>query len=166
MSRNLSNNARRAVFAQQTDVVFIVLLTITQPDLPDVIRIASDPYEILPNAGVRGVVSRGEEYVYLPFDIKLPKADDTGVSKCKISIDNVDRSMVLAVRTATSALRITVEVVLSSDVNNVELSLPDFQMDRAEYDAFTISGDLSLEYYDLEPFPAGRFTPSDFPGMF
>ena len=166
MSRNLSDNARRAAFAQQTDVAFIILITITHPDLSDTIRLCNDPLMDLPSAGVKGVVSRGEEFVYLPFNFVLPKSDETGIAKAKLSIDNIDLSMVVAVRTATSSLRVLVEVILSNDPNNVEIALPDFQLDSATYDAFTISGDLSMEYYDLEPFPKDRFTPSQFPGLF
>lgn len=166
MARNLSNAAKQAIFAQQTDEVFILLVTIEHENFTDPIRVASDPKQVLPDAGVRGVVSRGEEYVYLPFTINLPMQDDTGVARASISIDNISREIVAAVRKATSALSITIEVVLASDVETLEMSIPDFRLERVTYDALTVSGDISVEYYDLEPFPARRFTPSDFPGVF
>lgn len=164
--RPLSNAAKQALYAQQTSEVFIVLLTISHPSFLDDIRISSDPYELLPSAGVRGVVSNGLEFPFLPFSISLPQQDDTGTSRASISIDNVDRRMVAAVRSANSALRIKIEVVLASDVNNVEISMDDYRLERVTYDAFTISGDISVEYFDLEPYPSKRFTPSDFPGIF
>lgn len=164
--RQVSETFKRAVFAQQTDEVFICLVTITHPSFTAPIRIASDPFEVLPIAGVRGVVSRGEEYVYLPFEIKLPSQDETGISRASLSVDNVDREIVSAVRGADSALGITIEVVMSSDVDVPEVAIQNFRLDRVTYDAFTVSGDISVEYFDLEPFPARRFTPSDFPGLF
>ena len=166
MSRQVSSAFKQAVFAQQTSECFIILLTISNPDFVDDIRVCSDPFEMLPDAGVRGVVSRGDEYIYLPFTINLPVQDDTGIARASISVDNIGREIVAAVRRATSSLNITMEIVLSSDVNTPEVSLEDFKLDRVTYDAFTISGDISMEYYDLEPFPARRFTPSDFPGIF
>lgn len=166
MSRPLSNVAKQAIFAQQTDEAFIVLVTITHPSFVQDIRVASDPYELLPIANVRGVVSRGEEYLYMPFTISLPVQDATNIARAAISVDNIDRQIVAAVRGADSALNITIEVVLASDVDTVEVSIEDFKLERVTYDAFTVSGDISVEYYDLEPFPSKRFTPSDFPGLF
>jgi len=164
--RQISNAAKAAIFAQQTDEAFITLVTINHPTFTAPVRVASDPYELLPVAGVRGVVSRGEEYLFLPFTIELPTQDDSGVAKARISVDNISREIVAAVRRATSALTITIEIVLASDPDTPEVSIEDFRLDRVTYDALTVSGDISVEYFDLEPFPARRFTPSDFPGLF
>ena len=166
MSRNVSEAFKQAVFAQQTSEVFIMLVTISHPSFPDDIRVCSDPFELLPIAGVKGVVSRGDEYIFLPFTVTLPAQDDTGIARANISIDNITRELVQAVRNANSALSITIEVVLSSNVDNPEISVRNFRLDRVTYDALTVSGDISVEYSDLEPFPSGRFTPSYFPGLF
>ena len=166
MSRSVSTAFKQAVNAQQTSEVFITLVTISHPDFTDDIRVASDPFELLPDAGVRGVVSRGEEYIYLPFNITLPAQDDTGVARAMISIDNVSREAIQKVRQATTSPSITIEIVMSSDVDTVEVSVNDFRLERVPYDAFVLSGEISVEYYDLEPYPTRRFTPSDFPGIF
>ena len=166
MSRTLSTTARGAMFAQQTDEVFIVLLTISHDSFDDDIRVASDSREELPVAGVRGVISRGEEYLYIPFDLTLPQQDDSGVSKASLSLDNVGRELITAVRSADSAVRIKIEVVLDSAIDTVEITLDDFRLDSVKYNALTVSGDISMDYYDLEPCPKQRFTPSDWPGVF
>ena len=95
--RNLSNAAKSAVYNQETDEVFIVLLTIDHTSFTAPIRVASDPYEVLPIAGLRGVESRGEEYLYLPFTVELPHQDDSGVARARISVDNVSREIVAAI---------------------------------------------------------------------
>lgn len=166
MSRNLSNAAKQAMYAQQTSEAFIALLTIDHENFEQPIRVASDSYEVLPDAGVRGVLSRGDEYIYLPFTIELPQEDDSGVTQARISVDNISREIVAAVRTATSSLTVKLEIVLSSDVDSVEVSVDDFKLERVTYDVFTVSGTISLEYFELEPFPKARFTPSSFPGIF
>lgn len=166
MSRQLSTNAKQAIFAQQTSEIFAILLTITHPDLTNPIRLSSDSHELLPTAGVRGIISRGQEYIYLPFSVSLPSQDETGVARAQISIDNIDRTIVQAVRQANSSLAIKIEVILVSDPDNVEISIDNFKLQKVTYDAFTVGGELSLEYYDLEPFPYKRFTPSGFPGIF
>lgn len=166
MSRNVSSAFKQAAFSQETNTAFIMLVTISHDSFSDDIRLASDSYEDLPTAGVRGVISRSEEYIYLPLAIVLSQEDDSGVARASISVDNINRDIIAAVRSATSAVSVTIEVVLSSDPDTVEVSVQDFRLERVEYDAFTVSGDLSVEYFDLEPFPSGRFTPSKFPGMF
>lgn len=164
--RNLSNAAKHAIFSQQTSEAFIILVTISHSNFTDDIRVASDPFEILPSANVRGVVSRGTEFVYFPFSINLPNSDDTGIARAMVSFDNIDRSMINAIRTADSSLSIKIEMILASDVDNVEFVIEGFKLDRVTYDSLTISGEISMEYYDLEPFPSKRFTPADFPGLF
>lgn len=166
MSRPLSNAAKQAMFLQQTDEVFIILLTISHANFTDDIRVSSDSFEVLPVAGVRGVVSNGMEYIYVPFTINLPQQDDTGTAKANISVDNVDREIVAAVRSANSAISVKIEIILASNPDNIEISIDNFKLESVNYDAFTVSGDLSMDYYGLEPFPAKRFTPSDFPGLF
>lgn len=166
MSRNLSAEAKKAIFAARTRESFITLLTISHGSFLQPIRIADDAYQHLPLAGQPGVISRGMEFVYLPFRIVLPASDDTGVSRAKIAIDNIDRKMVQAARSADSALEVTIEIVLSSQPNVVEMAEENFRLEKVDYDALVVSGEISVEYYDLEPYPAGRFTPSGFPGMF
>lgn len=166
MVRELSDNFKKATNAQETTEVYIVLVTISHPSFTEDLRIASDPFEDLPDAGVKGVISRGEEYLFLPFSLNLPAQDDTGVARASITIDNIDRRIVSSIRQATSAVNITIEIVLASDVNTPEITVLDFKLERVTYDALTVSGDISVEYYDTEPFPQGRFTPSKWPGIF
>ena len=162
----VTNNLKEAVFGQETDEAFIILLTIEGDDLTTPIRVASDPMELLPSAGVRGVISRSNEYVYLPLNIELPQQDDSGIARARVTIDNIDRRVVEGARSATRGLSVTIEIVLSSDPDTVEVSVPDFRFESVRYNAMTISGDISLEFFDTEPLPAGRFTPSRWPGIF
>ena len=167
MSRNVSNALRAATNAQQTDTAFITLLTITNANLSTPIRVCDDPNQLLPVAGVRGVISRGDEYIYLPFTFSLPAEDDTGIGRASLTIDNISREIVQAVRQAIGTkISLKIEIVLSSDLNTPEVVMSDFVLEGIKYDAFTVTGDVTVEYYDLEPFPARRFTPSDFPGIF
>lgn len=161
----ISDNAKEAVFAQQTDEVFVYLLTITSEGLATPIRVCSDPNQVLPTAGVRGIVSNSQEYVYLPFQINLPTQDDTGVYRASLAIDNTGRDMVQSIRTGKQ-IYVTISVVMASNPDFIELEMPQLRLERVTYDAFTISGDLSMDYYDLEPFPSKRYTPSYFEGIF
>lgn len=166
MSRQTSAAFKAATFASQTKEAFILLVTISHPTFTEDARFCSDPYELLPTEQVRGVISNGLEYIYMPMQITLPQQDDASIARANIAIDNIDRRIVNAVRRANSAVTVSIQIVLSADPDTVEMSAPDFRLEQVDYDALTVSGNLSLEYFGLEPYPWARFTPSNFPGLF
>lgn len=161
-----SQTFKQAAYAQETDQVFIALLTISSDELPEPIYVASDSFELLPIANVRGVVSNGQEFIYLPFDISLPRDDKTGTVSAKLRIENIDRQIIGHVRSISKPVTIKMQVVLSGDVDFIEMEFDNFQLTNVGYDGMIIEGDLTLDYWGLEPFPSGRFTPSGFPGLF
>ena len=164
----ISDNLRQVSYAQETDVAVIILLTLRTNDLPDAIRICSTPVEKFADLGenVYGCTSNGQRYLFLPFNIVLPQDDKTGAVTAKLTIDNVNRQIVQYARETKSAINVDIQVILSNDLDAVELEFKDFKLTNVSYDAFTVSGDLSVDYLGLEPFPCGRFTPSGFPGWF
>lgn len=162
----VSDDFKVEFYAQETDSVFIVLLTFTSDELAEDIRICSDPKQTLPVANVLGVVSNGEEYLFAPFDIRLPRDDKTGVISAKLTIDNIDRSVIGYLRSVTRPVTLKIDVVLSGDVDYIERTFQGFELSSVQYDAYTIEASLTLNYWDNEPFPSGRFTPSGFPGLF
>lgn len=163
-----SDTFKQAAYAQQTDEVFIVLITLDSDELTQPIRIASDPYENLPAEGplVRGVISNGDTYIFVPIDMWLPKDDNTGVVSAKMSIENIDRRIVETARSVTKPVNVNIQCVLSDDVDRIELEFDGFKLSNITYDVNEVTGDLTLDYWGLEPFPSGRFIPADFPGLF
>lgn len=164
----VSQNFKESVFAQETDDVFIVLVTISSDELTEDIRLTNDPYEKLTDLGdnIYGVTSNGLRYIFCPFDISLPRDDKTGTVSAKLSVQNVDRSIVSYARSVRNALNVKIQVVLSRDVDYVEEEFNDFQLTSISYDSIVIEGALTLDYWGLEPFPYARFTPFNFPGLF
>lgn len=164
----ISENFRQAAFSQETDVAVIVLLTLSTPDLPDNIRVCNVPVEKFADLGdnVYGVTSNSQRYLFLPFDITLPQDDKTGAVSAKLTIDNVNRQIVQYARETKKTLNVSIQVILSNALDYVELEYNDFKLSNVSYDGFSVSGDLTVDYLGFEPFPAGRFTPSGFPGLF
>lgn len=161
-----SSSFDQQFFSQETESVFIVLLTLSNDDLDEDIRIASDPYELLPTANVRGVESDGLEYIFMPFEITLPRDDSTGTVSATLTIDNVEREVIAQARSVRTPINVKMQCVLSDDVDVVEIEYDYFQLSNVSYDSMTVSGELTLDYWGLEPFPSGRFIPSQFPGLF
>ena len=48
----------------------------------------------------------------------------------------------------------------------VEARFDDFRFTNISYDSQTVSGDLGVEDFTAEPYPAGQFSPALFPGLF
>lgn len=164
----ISENLRQAAYAQDTDVAVIVLLTLSNDDMEEPIRVCSAPVEKFTDLGenVYGVTSNFNRFIFLPFEIELPQDDKTGAVSAKLTIDNVTREIIQYARQTRNVLNVTLQVILSNNLNYVELEYKNFKLRNISYDGLTVSGDLSIDYLGLEPFPAGRFTPSGFPGLF
>ena len=164
----ISNNMKEAAYAQETDVAVIVLLTLSTTDLPDDIRVCNVPVEKFDDLGdnVYGVTSNNQRYLFLPFDIELPQDDKTGAVTAKLTIDNVNRQIVQYARQSKKPINVNIKVVLSNNLDYVEMESDDFKLTNVIYDGFSVNGNLSIDYLGLEPFPCGRFTPSGFKGLF
>ena len=158
MARNVSSTFLSSVNAADADEVFLVLLTIDHADLSSPIRVTSDSVD---------TVSNGNTFQTFPFQIRLPTDDDDSRGAlASVTIDAVDRRVVEAARTISGVPKVTIEVVLASDPDTIEISWPDFNLANHRADSDTISGELVLELLDQEPFPSGRFDPVGFPGLF
>jgi len=157
VSRTLSLTARQAVFSQETDQVFLLLLTIAHPDMAVPVRVVNN---------LEAVTSRGNEFIAFPFQINLPYDKDDQITQVTLTIDNVDQQIVVGVRALSSPPTVTLEVVLAASPDTVEAGPFDFSMKSATYDSLVVEGVLGFEDILNEPFPGNAFTPQNFPGMF
>lgn len=164
MSRDVTDTLKEEVFAQNTEEVFVTLLTLSHPDLSQPIRVCSDPAVDLVS-GSRGTASRGEDFVFLPFELIPPGQSGDSLPTGRLRVDNVSREIVQAVRLISSPADILIEVVMASAPDVVEAVIAGFQLRNIKADALTVEGELSTIRFDMEPFPRGSFTPSQFPGM-
>ena len=155
--RGVSNVFKSAVFGQETDEAFLVLLKIDHADLSEPIRVSSD--------GIN-TVSNGETFVAYPFELSLPSNPETGISQAQLTIDNVSQDIITSIRNIIAPPSITIQVVLASDPDTIEVEFSGFELQNVQYDALVISGTLTIESFMSEPYPGGSFLPSTFPGLF
>ena len=157
MSRTVSGLTRQALYAAETEETFLILLTLTHPDLIVPIRVTSDAV---------ATVSRGNDFVPFPFDLVLPDDQENRAPRARLAIDNIDRQIVIAIRTLSSAPTVLMEIVRAADPDAVEAQFLDFRLTNVSYDAQRVEGNLTIEDFTAEPFPAATFSPSLFPGLF
>lgn len=155
--RNTSLTFKQAIYAQDTDEVFIVLVEIDHDDFASPIRVCNDSVDI---------TSNGDVYLAYPFQIELPSDEDGDMPQARLTIDNVDRSLTASIRAIQTPPSVRIMVVLVSDPDVIEIDLPGFVFTNISYDALTITGTISIESFMNEPFPGDVFTPTQFPGLF
>ena len=156
MSRTLSSTALESTQAEDTDEVWLVLVTIEQADLTEPIRVVNNNEDI---------TSGGDLFVAYAFEVELPgeQADTPGQGRLKI--DNTDKVIVEAVRSINGVPTVTLEVVLASDPDTIEISYTGLRMRNIGYDVGFVTGDLVFDDVLTEPVSVD-ITPSRFPGMF
>ncbi|MGO7750491.1 DUF1833 family protein [Rhizobium ruizarguesonis] len=167
MSRNVSTTFIAAANAQETDEVVICLLTVTHDDLEAPIYLSSNATTRLSEDPlVYGTESRGEQYFYLPFEFTLPDDQSDNPPRVQLKMDNIERSLVSVLRSFATPASVLMEIVLASDLDLVEITMPALQMSDVAIDDHTVSATLVADALINEPHPAGQFTPGSFPGLF
>lgn len=152
--RTISTNARAALYAAQSDEVWLQLLTVEHDDIATPIRLVCNTED---------VVSRGDTYTAFPFEISIPA---TAQETVELVVDNVTRELIEEVRGIDTPLTLTLEVVLASDPDTVEAGPFAFQSRAVEYDVQRMRFTLAYEPLLQEPFPAYTYTPIEYPGLF
>lgn len=160
MSRTTSSAFKAMAHAQETGEALLALVTISHAS------IVGGPLRFVQD--LQPLTSNGKVYTAFPFQIRLPEDTDDGPAKVLLTIDNIDRSITTAIRSMapSSPPTVTVDLVVASQPNVVEMSIPDLTLRHVSGDAFLIEGELVMDEEDLQPYPEGSFTPNDFSGLF
>lgn len=148
---------RSSALAAETAEVWLVLLTIDQADLSEPIRVVNNHVDI---------TSGGDLYSGFPFNVQLPSSAEDGPPSGRLVIDNVSLDITQAVRLMTTPATVEIKVVAASDPDTVEATWPDFILSNVKWNTMQVMGDLTLENFVNEPYPAHSFTPGFFPGIF
>ena len=165
--RVLSLNFRKALFAQEGGEVPIFLLTITHPEFAEPIYLSTDPTERFSMDPVMyRTQSRGIDFLYAGIDVTLPDEQDKSPPASKLTIANVTRDIIPLARSVSTPPSVTIEAVLASDLDTVEMTWPAMDMSNLTYDASFLNFDLTIDALVTEPYPGGTFSPADFPGLF
>lgn len=157
--RTLSATALESAFAENTDEVWLVLLTIKHPNILD------NGGELYFVNNMEDVVAGPKTYIAFPFMIDLPAEDQEQPAVARLRIDNVDRQIVATLRDLATPPTVDIEVVLASSPTTVEVGFYDMTMRNATYDPLYVEATLVFESIYVEPVTL-EMTPGRFPGLF
>lgn len=170
MSRAFSAAAIEQFFSPDADDPLLLLLTIT--DGTTTHRFANSytqrltALELNESMTVYGVVSNGENYLFLPMEITLPSDEEGAAPRAQITLHDVTQQAMPLVRSAVTSLDTTIQAVLASAPDTVEMSVTGLVMTGIHYNRDAITATLTSDNMAQEPFPAHTFVPSCFPGLF
>jgi hypothetical protein len=115
---------------------------------------------------VYGVTSRGKDYMFLPIQVTLPQEDEAQAPRCSITLNDVTRYVTPIIRTITGPPKVTLELILSSTPDTVEVSFSGLYITSFTYSADSVTASLAMTDFEREPFPMHTFSPRYFPGLF
>jgi hypothetical protein len=156
MVRQVTSTFWEALSFSATDEDFVVLATISHPNLGEPIRVCSDTVDL---------VSNGNTFIGFPFEFTLP-SDNDGPPKGKLRIQNVDRRIGEVVLTLDTAVDLQLDVVLRSEPDTLQVSYKTLKMRNITGDALAIEGEISVRDYTALPWPKTRSTKGLLPGLF
>ena len=155
--RELSAEAVQDMLAAQTDEVYLHIVKISHNSLSSDLLFVDNTEDVVRSDGT---------YKASAFRIQLPNEDDE-VPQVRIQIDNVDQSIIAALRPLQTAPELTVSVIRASTPNVVEVGPYEMVLKQFDYDKYTITGTIGYrEDFLNERFPKDQFTPQTTPGIF
>jgi hypothetical protein len=155
--RTLSPNFTASIDAPETGEVYLKLLTISHPQLPQ-------PFRLVDNW--TSIVSRGNTYLAFPFEIPEPDTDPEQLPSTQLTIDGVDQTVGDLIESLSTPMMATVEYVIASDPDTVLASFPGLTVRDVEHEGTQMTGRLEWEDLLNEPSPSDLKTPKNLPGAF
>jgi hypothetical protein len=156
--RNFSAPARVSLLSRLTGEIWYAFLTLDVDGfIYHVVSNTKDP-----------VTSNGQLYTPYPFDITLPGDSMESIDTVQITIDNVDLSLITALRQAQNPLKFNIKFALASQPNVIEMELTDLESDAVEFNANTITATLTvLDIWNAKfPSRGGIYDPIQCPALF
>lgn len=152
---SVTDEFRADAWAPESDL-YLVLLTISHPDLPDPIRVVNNN---------ESVTSESISYAAFPFEIALPESQENAPPRAELSISNVGREIGQAIRSIGSPPSVTIAVIRQETPDVVEALHVGMKLSGVSYDAQQVSGQLVREDFVTEPYPALTYSPAEFGGL-
>jgi Domain of unknown function (DUF1833) len=166
MVRILSLNFREAINAQESGEVAIFLLTIDHVDLPEPIRLSTDPTERISDVPLHyRTFSNGESFTYLPMQVVIPDERENAPPRAQFRICNVTRELIEFIRSTTVPATAKLQLVLASDPDSVEVESPWLDIISVSNSARDLTFDMTLNSMATEQWPTDSMDPSTFPGL-
>lgn len=159
MSRSLPTVAVQELNAAEASSAFLTLVEFSH-SLITTVRLVDNTVNITSNSDV---------YQAFPFQLIMPSDREGVISNGRISVWNATSEIVDELRTVLGdedRIAVDAHIIRSADPDTYLRSETGLELVNVSYTADTLTGDLSRETLQNEPWPGDRMTPSVTPGLF
>jgi len=154
--RNLSNNLLSQLYFQESDDPFLMLVTLTHSSF-GVLYFVNNMEQI---------TSRGNVYLPFPMKMTLPTDDGESLREVTMEFDNVSLELIEEMRTVTDYIDVTIEMVLASAPDDVEIELGELKIKDVSYNQSEVRARLFMDDFLNTEMTGEKYTPSNFPDIF
>jgi hypothetical protein len=153
----LSNAAIAAELAQETEKVFLHLVTIE----------ASGGATLRFVDNNQNIVSNGQTYAAAGFTIVLPEQASDAPRPCRLAIDNTDLAIFKTIKQAVGqTITVTVCVIMADEPDVYQRGPLKYKLRNVTATKETIEGDVYDFYLSDRKYPKDTYNPDIFEGMF
>lgn len=147
--------------------MWVVLLTLTHPGLPEPVYLSTDPTErISSDPYLLGTRSRGRIYKCVPVDVVVPGDSANRPGEARLSVQLIDPAILKVLRRDPSPGQIALELVTAAAPDTIEVDFGSFTIAAAPWTQPEVTVVLQQPSLTQEPFPFGSMTPNAFGGLF
>jgi hypothetical protein len=157
MANQLSAQLLAQLFAQESSDPFLTLVTLDH-------ELFSAPIYLVNNS--ENITSRGNVYLSFPMRLRLPIDDGETAKSFEIEFDNVALELIDEIRTVTTEISVTIEMILASMPNDVQISQGELKIQAVSYNARSIVATIIMDNFLNTELTSERYNPSNFPGLF
>jgi len=157
VSRDLSDELLSQLNAQDSEDPLLTLITVTHDDIETPLRFVNN---------TENITSRSNVFTAFSFSVGLPADDGQTLKQVQIQIDNTSLELISSFRSITTPLTATVEFVLASDPDTVQLSIDDLTVRSMNYDQSLIRLVLSVDDIMNTALTSEEYSPSLYRGLF
>lgn len=148
---------------QHSDLAIVKLLTISHPDLAQPIRVCD--YEVDITSKDPDPPHADRIFQAFRFTCSLPEDTHENAPKMQITIYNVTGQIYAALAPLVKSPTVRLEVIYDRYPDDIELSCPDFELTTVQFNALTITGELSVDDFLNNQWPNGTFNKTEFKGI-
>lgn len=157
MANDITNELKAQLFGQVSSDPFLALFTFTHPNFSSDIRLVNNAEDI---------ISNGNTFTAFPIQVVLPPDDQEAAREVQIQMDNIDLSIITELRQVTSPVEASVQMILASDPDTVQLSLEELKLKNINYNEKNITASLMMDDFLGVGLTSERYNPDNFPGIF
>lgn len=157
MANQLSPELIGQLFAQESNDPFLSLVTLSHETFDQPIYLVNN---------TKNITSRGNVFQAFPMTIRFPVDDGESARDFQIEFDNVSLELIQAIRSVTTQIGVTVELILASIPDVVQMSQEDLFIATMSYNKTKITARIVLDTFLNVALTSESYTPVSYPGMF